>query len=86
MRDWLRTARQPTVVRRAAKVAMVVGTILILINHGDALWRGDIDLTRGVKMLTTVFVPYMVSTYSVVDAIRNANRAAEAKERDAGQS
>lgn len=44
-------------VRRATKVALVVGTILILINHGDALLRGDIDLNRILKMLLTVTVP-----------------------------
>ncbi|MFT4691499.1 MAG: hypothetical protein ACI9OD_003724 [Limisphaerales bacterium] len=63
MKPWLQTAQQP---------AVVVGTILILINHGDALLRGDIDLNRILKMLLTVTVPYMVSTYSAVDAIRAA--------------
>jgi hypothetical protein len=63
VKPWLQTAQQP---------AVVVGTILILINHGDALLRGDIDLNRILKMLLTVTVPYMVSTYSAVDAIRAA--------------
>lgn len=72
MKTWVQTAQQPAVVRRATKVALVVGTILILINHGDALLRGDIPLNRILKMLLTVTVPYMVSTYSAVEAIRAA--------------
>ncbi len=72
MKDWFKMALQPAVVRRAAKVAMVVGTVLILINHGDALWQGDITTNRVFKMLLTVCVPYMVSTYSSVEAMRSS--------------
>ena len=58
------------VVVRAVKVALVVGTLLIAINHGDALLAGEIDGARGLKMLLTLFVPYAVSTYSSVGALR----------------
>jgi len=58
------------VVLRAAKVALVVGTLLIAINHGDALLAGEIDAERAVRMLLTMFVPYAVSTYSSVGALR----------------
>ena len=58
------------VVVRAAKVAAVVGTLLILINHGDAVLAGEVDMERGLRMLLTMLVPYAVSTYSSVGAIR----------------
>jgi hypothetical protein len=35
-----------SVVRRAAYSALIVGFILILINHSDALLRGEMDGTR----------------------------------------
>jgi hypothetical protein len=58
------------VVRRASGYAVVVGFILIAINHGDALLRGEADGVRVVKMILTPMVPYCVSTLSSVGALR----------------
>lgn len=59
------------VVLRAIKVAAVVGCLLIAINHGDALLAGDVDGVRLSKMLLTLVVPYAVSTYSSVGAMKS---------------
>lgn len=61
------------VVARAVRVAVIVGFILVAINHGDALMAGDIDGVRLAKILLTFFVPYCVSAYS---AAAGANAAA----------
>ena len=53
---------------------MVVGGILITINHVDALARGDVDGTRLFKMGLTMLVPYCVSTLSSVGAMRDRER------------
>jgi len=66
---WLRVAGERPVVVRALKFAVVVGAVLIAINHGDALLRGEIDAGRLLKMGLTVLVPYTVSTLSSVGAI-----------------
>ena len=63
-------ATSKPVVRRASLYGVVVGAVLIAINHGDALWRGDVDAVRAVKLLLTPMVPYVVSTLSSVSAIR----------------
>ncbi len=68
--DWMEIAFEPPVVRRALCFAVIVGTVLILINHGDAVWAGDITSTRLIKMAATAAVPYLVSTFSSVGAIR----------------
>jgi hypothetical protein len=68
----LALALRPDVVRRACAYAIVVGSILIAINHGDALWRADVDGRRLLKMALTVLVPYLVSTLSSVGAMRAA--------------
>ena len=68
-------ALRPAVVRRALGFAVVVGPILISINHADALLRGDIDSVRLLKMALTVLVPYCVSTLSSVNAIRDTEGA-----------
>ena len=78
MSSWLSIATRPRVWRRALAYGVVVGAILIAINHGDALLRGDVDNVRIVKMMITPLVPYIVSTLSSVGAIRNAERAAGA--------
>ncbi len=64
-------ATSPHVVRRALGYAVVVGAILIGINHADALARGELDLVRAIKMGLTVVVPYAVSTLSSVQALRH---------------
>ena len=67
---WLLMAVSPSVVRRAVRVALVVGTVLIAINHGDELLRGEFMPGRWFRMVLTVLVPYCVSTYSSVSALR----------------
>jgi hypothetical protein len=70
MGGFLALALSRSVVRRALGYAVVVGAILISINHGDALLRGEIDSSRLLKMGLTVLVPYCVSTLSSVGALR----------------
>lgn len=71
---WFRTACDRAIVRRALAYAVVVGAILIAINHGDAILSGDIDGHRLARMGLTVVVPYIVSTLSSVGAIRALRR------------
>jgi hypothetical protein len=68
--DWIRLAASRPVVRRACGYAIVVGAILIAINHGDAILRGEIGEGRALRMALTVVVPYVVSTLSSVQATR----------------
>jgi hypothetical protein len=70
--SWLSIATSAPVVRRALGYGVVVGAVLIAINHGDALLRGDVDATRAVKLVLTPLVPYVVSTLSSVSALRSA--------------
>jgi hypothetical protein len=67
---WLELATSGPVVRRALKYAVVVGAVLITINHGDALLRGDVSVVRLLRMGLTVMVPYLVSTLSSVEAMK----------------
>ena len=69
MNEWLTLARSPRIVRRALKYAIGVGSVLIVINHGDALLRGDVSAIRVFRMILTVIVPYCVSTASAVSGI-----------------
>lgn len=52
------------VPRRSLRVALLVGTVLNLINQGDALLGGGpVDVA---KLLLTYAVPYGVATYGAV--------------------
>lgn len=52
------------VPKRSAVVALVVGTVLNLINQGDVILNGgEVD---GVKLFLTYCVPYLVATYGAV--------------------
>jgi hypothetical protein len=61
-------------MKRALKFAVVVGIILISINHGDAILKGEITRGRIFRMALTVLVPYVVSTLSSVQAMREQKR------------
>ena len=63
-------ATNKLVVKRATRIALIVGTILAIINHGDRLLFGDMTMGAAFKIVLTYFVPYSVSTYSAVQSIR----------------
>ena len=71
---WIALATSASVVRRATVVAIVVGTVLVAINHGDAILRGELGVGRLLRIALTVMVPYCVSTYSSVSALRASAR------------
>ncbi|MFP6680825.1 MAG: nitrate/nitrite transporter NrtS [Gammaproteobacteria bacterium] len=70
MKDWFNAALRADVVTRSFKVASVVGTILVLINYWDKLLPYSLDFNTWVKIAMTYCVPYCVSTYASVCAIR----------------
>lgn len=74
MREWLQLASSGPVRRRALRLMMIVGAILITINHGDAILRREVDGPRLARMLLTLAVPYIVSTVSSVAAIRDLRK------------
>lgn len=66
------------IVRRSLILAAVVGTILNLINQGDALFAGAALVAW--KIALTYCVPYCVATYGAVtarlDMMKRSARAA----------
>jgi hypothetical protein len=62
------------VPRRSLWVALIVGTVLNLINQGDTLLAGR--RPDFVKLALTYVVPYIVSTYGAVSFRLHAKRSA----------
>lgn len=59
----------------ALKVSLLVGTLLAMINHGNAILQMDVDNQRLFQVILTYCVPYCVSTYSAVKAIQQRENA-----------
>lgn len=79
-RAWSHVAFSATVQQRALKVALIVGSLLLAINHADAILKGQIPLSRLLRMILTVIVPYVVSTVSSTGAILEMQQAPPAPE------
>ena len=56
-------ALERTCVLRSLKVALLVGTVLALINHFDSIRSGSVETTASLQILLTYAVPYSVSTF-----------------------
>ncbi len=70
MKVWLSVALRRDIVIRGLKVGVIVGTILVAINQGDMILSGQLDASAAWKISLTYLVPYCVSTYGGVSAIR----------------
>jgi hypothetical protein len=75
MRQFLRAVKERGTIVTSTKVALVVGTILGLINYGDRIvLRGDMGALDWAKLAVTYCVPFCVATYGAARyAARHGN-------------
>ena len=66
IRIFFRRAFQRCVVIRAVVMAMIVGSVLIAINHGACIMSGTFCRACAIQSGLTMLVPYCVSTVSCV--------------------
>lgn len=59
----IRRCFHPRTLWTAARVAVVVGTILNLINHWDVLLAGGLTWKPAAEMALNYAVPFLVSTH-----------------------
>ncbi|MDQ6987042.1 MAG: nitrate/nitrite transporter NrtS [Mariprofundaceae bacterium] len=71
MRTAIKIATRWEVIRTATKFALIVGPVLALINHGDAIFAGTMQMLDWLKVGLTMIVPYTVSTLSSISAYRS---------------
>jgi len=53
-------------IKKALKIALIVGTILNLINQGDAIIGMHLENIHIGKLILTYTVPFFVSLYTAV--------------------
>lgn len=71
LKVWFASATRPAIVKRSVRVALVVGTVLTLINQGGRLLALDIDAPTLARIVLTYIVPYCVSTWAAVGALHD---------------
>ncbi len=59
-------------MRRTVTIALVVGTLLTLINLGDRLSAGDVDTLTLGRIAANYAVPWVVSSLGYIAARRTA--------------
>lgn len=72
---WIQIAMRPEILRRSLRVAVLVGTILVLLNYTDRLLMGDITRIDIIKMMLTYLVPFSVSIHASVSAVRENGKS-----------
>lgn len=63
---FLTVATERATVVRAAKIALIVGLILVAVNNGSVFLRSGLDVAGWFRVLMNFAVPYCVSTVSTV--------------------
>ncbi|MEO7229768.1 MAG: nitrate/nitrite transporter NrtS [Candidatus Limnocylindrales bacterium] len=57
---------RPAHLQRTIAIALVVGTILVLLNHADTLLAGQFSVGLGLKVAANYLVPFMVSNLGLL--------------------
>jgi len=73
MKQHLNIACQPKVIRTAPRFALIVGPVLVAINHGDAIINASMHTETWLKSGLTMVVPYIVSTLSSISAYKDCS-------------
>ena len=66
LRTFFAIATERGTVVRAVKIALIVGCILVAVNEGSVLLRGELDADGWMRATMNFAVPYCVSTVSTV--------------------
>lgn len=76
VKGYLTSLVDPSAARTALRVALVVGSLLFLINHGAALLEGEMTQERWVSACLTYLVPYAVNIHGqYVTRLRMGSRS-----------
>jgi hypothetical protein len=55
-------------MKTAVRIAVIVGTLLVIINYGDRIFLGSMHSNDWFKVFLTYMVPFFVSSYSSAKA------------------
>ena len=67
--DLWRSARRPSILRRCALIAAVVGTTLSAVNQGEAIYEGRVDVKLAARLAANYLVPFIVSNLGAMTSL-----------------
>lgn len=59
-------------IKNAILMSVIVGTVLNIINNFDALLKGNLETTNGIKICLTYLTPFLVSLFSAHQATKTS--------------
>lgn len=62
-RGYILSLFDPEFIATGLKTAVFVGSLLFIINHGLALFRGEMNHERWLSAIATYAMPYLVNVY-----------------------
>jgi len=65
MKQFFKYVIQKETLKRSIKIALLVGTILALINHAEAIFEWNLNIMMISQIILDYFVPFSVASYSV---------------------
>lgn len=63
LQDYAASLVDRTLMPTAVRVALVIGTLLLVINHGSAIAQNQMTRQRWVSAFLTYIVPYCVNIH-----------------------
>ncbi len=63
IKDYLGSLFDQEFLLTGLKTALIVGSLLFLINHGSALFRGEMNRERWISVFLSYLMPYLVNVY-----------------------
>jgi hypothetical protein len=76
IREYFQCLINPEMSPTALRVALVVGSLLLLINHGTAIIGDRMSHERWLSALLTYCVPYAVNIHGQYISLQKAGRRA----------
>ncbi|TVP64676.1 MAG: hypothetical protein EA343_04985 [Nodularia sp. (in: Bacteria)] len=70
---------EPRLMPTAVKVALIVGSILFMINHGSAFWQGKMSRERWISAAISYLVPYCVNIHGQYVSLYRSTQAKKFK-------
>ncbi len=78
-RSFIAYCTEPDTLLRSIKTALIVGTILVLINHGSEVLSGQFAWSWVIPALVTYLVPFSVATHGQEQGKRQRDRLPTAR-------
>lgn len=69
-REALAVVFRRATLRRTVRIALLVGTILSLVNQGGVIGGGEAGVVTGLQVLANYLVPFCVSSAGFLSATR----------------